>query len=166
MKQFVRAVDAFSEWSGRWVALIILPLVYVVLHEVVARKLFNAPTTWAFEVTVYLYGAHFMLGMGYTLLYDRHVRIDIIVLQMPERVQLWLRVITFFLIFVPFVCALSWAAINYALESWQQWEHSWSAWKPPLYPYKTVMPVAMLMLLVQGVANFIRDCYKLKGESV
>ena len=166
MKKFVRAVDAFSEWSGRWVALLILPLVYVVLHEVIARKVFNAPTMWAFEVTVYLYGAHFMLGMGYTLLYDRHVRIDIIVLQMPARAQLWLRVITFVLIFVPFVCALSWAAIHYALESWQQWERSWSAWKPPLYPYKTVMPVALLMLLAQGIANFIRDCYKLKGETV
>ncbi|MFZ5586479.1 MAG: TRAP transporter small permease subunit [Thermodesulfobacteriota bacterium] len=166
MKKFVRAVDAFSEFCGRWVALLILPLVYVVLHEVIARKIFNAPTMWAFEVTVYLYGAHFMLGMGYTLLYDRHVRIDIIVLQMPARVQLWLRVITFWLIFIPFVCALSWAAINYALESWQQWERSWSAWKPPLYPYKTVMPVALLMLLAQGVANFVRDSYKLKGEEV
>lgn len=162
MSKLVQAVDAFNEWFGRWVALLILPLIYVVLHEVIARKIFNAPTTWAFEVTVYLYGAHFMLGMAYTLLYDRHVRIDIIVLQLPQRAQLWLRVITFLLIFVPFVGALSWAAINYALESWQQWEHSWSAWKPPLYPYKTVMPVALILLLLQGVANFIKDIRKLR----
>lgn len=162
MNKLVQAVDAFNEWFGRWVALLILPLIYVVLHEVVARKVFNAPTAWAFEVTVYLYGAHFMLGMAYTLLYDRHVRIDIIVLQLPQRAQLWLRLITFLLIFTPFVGALSWAAINYALESWQQWEHSWSAWKPPLYPYKTVMPVALLLLLLQGVANFIKDIRKLR----
>jgi len=162
MNKLVQAIDAFNEWFGRWVALLILPLIYVVLHEVIARKIFNAPTTWAFEVTVYLYGAHFMLGMAYTLLYDRHVRIDIIVLQLPQRAQLWLRVITFLLIFVPFVGALSWAAINYALESWQQWEHSWSAWKPPLYPYKTVMPVALILLLLQGVANFIKDIRKLR----
>jgi TRAP-type mannitol/chloroaromatic compound transport system permease small subunit len=162
MSKLVQAVDAFNEWFGRWVALLILPLIYVVLHEVIARKIFNAPTTWAFEVTVYLYGAHFMLGMAYTLLYDRHVRIDIIVLQLPQRAQLWLRVITFLLIFLPFVGALSWAAINYALESWQQWEHSWSAWKPPLYPYKTVMPVALILLLLQGVANFIKDIRKLR----
>lgn len=162
MSKLVQAIDAFNEWFGRWVALLILPLIYVVLHEVIARKIFNAPTTWAFEVTVYLYGAHFMLGMAYTLLYDRHVRIDIIVLQLPQRAQLWLRVITFLLIFVPFVGALSWAAVNYALESWQQWEHSWSAWKPPLYPYKTVMPVALILLLLQGVANFIKDIRKLR----
>lgn len=162
MNKLVQAIDAFNEWFGRWVALLILPLIYVVLHEVIARKIFNAPTTWAFEVTVYLYGAHFMLGMAYTLLYDRHVRIDIIVLQLPQRAQLWLRVITFLLIFVPFVGALSWAAVNYALESWQQWEHSWSAWKPPLYPYKTVMPVALILLLLQGVANFIKDIRKLR----
>lgn len=163
MNKFARAVDAFNEWFGSWVALLILPLIYVVLHEVVARKVFNAPTAWAFEVTVYLYGAHFMLGMAYTLLYDRHVRIDIIVLQLPERVQLWLRLATFCLIFVPFVGALSWAAVIYAFESWSQWEHSWSAWKPPLYPYKTVMPVALLLLLAQGAANFVKDVRKLRG---
>ena len=163
MNKLVQAVDAFNEWFGRGVALLILPLIYVVLHEVVARKIFNSPTSWAFEVTVYLYGAHFMLGMAYTLLYDRHVRIDIIVLQLPQRAQLWLRLITFCVIFVPFVGALSWAAVNYALESWAQLEHSWSAWKPPLYPYKTVMPVALLLLLLQGVANFVKDVRKLRG---
>lgn len=165
MGKFASSVDAFNEVLGRWVALLILPLIYVVLHEVVARKVFNAPTSWAFEVTVYLYGAHFMLGMAYTLLYDRHVRIDIIVLMLPERIQLWLRVATFILIFVPFVGALTWAALLYAGESWAQWEHSWSAWKPPLYPYKTVMPVALLLLLVQGLANFVKDIQKLKGRA-
>ena len=164
MKRLVRAIDAFNDWAGRWVALIILPLAFVVTYEVVARKVFNAPTNWAFEMTVYLYGAHFMLGMGYTLLHDRHVRIDIIVLQMPQRVQLWLRLITFLVIFLPFVGCLSYASIMYAANSWAQWELSSSAWKPPLYPYKTVMPVALIMLLVQGVANFIRDIGKLGGR--
>jgi len=166
MKSFVRAIDGFNERFGRVVALLILPLIFVVLYEVMARKVFEAPTTWAFEVTVYLYGAHFMLGMAYTMLYDRHVRIDIIVIQFPEKVQLYLRVITFLIIFVPFVGAMSIASIDYALNSWVTLEHSWSAWKPPLYPYKTVMPVGLLLLFVQGVACFIRDVYKLKGEEV
>ncbi|MFH1060657.1 MAG: TRAP transporter small permease subunit [Pseudomonadota bacterium] len=165
MKKFLACIDGFNEVFGRWVALLILPLIYVVMHEVIARKVFNAPTAWAFEVTVYLYGAHFMLGMAYTLLYDRHVRIDIIVLQLPQRVQAWLRCITFVIIFAPFVGALTWAAILYAGDSWAQWEHSWSAWKPPLYPYKTVMPVALILLLVQGVSNFVKDVQKLRGQN-
>ena len=166
MKAIVRIIDRINERAGRLTALLILPLVFVVLYEVVARKVFNAPTTWAFEVTVWLYGAHFMLAMGYTYLYDRHVRIDVIVLQFPQKVQLWLRIITFVIIFVPFVGALSWAAVEYAASSWSMAEHSWSAWKPPLYPYKTVMPVALILLLIQGLANFIRDIYKLRGEDV
>jgi len=165
-KKMARGINTFTDVTGRWLALLILPLIYVVMYEVIARKIFHAPTTWGFELTVYLYGAHFMLGMAYTLLLDRHVRIDVIVLLLPEKIQLWLRVITFVLIFVPFVGALTYASIAYAAHSWAINEHSWTAWKPPLYPYKTVMPVAMVMLLFQGFSNFIRDIYKLKGEDI
>ena len=166
MKKFVHAVDALNKFVGRWFCLLILPLIFVVMYEVVLRRLFNRPTTWAFEMTVYFYGAHYMFGMGVTYLFDRHVRIDIIALQFPQKVQLWLRILTFIFIFLPFVGALTYASISYAAHSWAVWEHSWSAWKPPLYPYKTVMPVTLFLLLVQGVATFIRDIYKLKGEEI
>jgi TRAP-type mannitol/chloroaromatic compound transport system permease small subunit len=166
MKKFVRAVDAFDEFFGRYVALLILPLVFVVVYEVVSRKVFHAPTVWAFEVTVWLYGAHFMLGAAYTHLHDRHVRIDILSQRLPTKVQTWLSLITFVVLFVPFVGGLSYASFIYAAHSWAQAEHSWSAWKPPLYPYKTVMPIGFVLLLVQGVARFIRDIYRLKGEEI
>ncbi|MBI5252750.1 MAG: TRAP transporter small permease subunit [Desulfomonile tiedjei] len=166
MKKFVRAVDAFNEFFGRYVALLILPLVFVVCYEVVARKLFRSPTIWAFEVTVWLYGAHFLLGAAYTYLHDRHVRIDILSQKLPSRVQVWLSIITFVFIFVPFVGCLSYAAVMYAAHSWAGWEHSWSAWKPPLYLYKTVMPVGLILLFVQGLAKFVRDIYRLKGEEI
>jgi TRAP-type mannitol/chloroaromatic compound transport system permease small subunit len=166
MKWFVRTVDRINEFLGRWIALLILPLIFVVVYEVVARRLFHSPTVWAFEVTVWLYGAHFMLGAAYTHLYDRHVRIDIVAQQLPTRIRLWLNVITFLIIFLPFVGCLTYASVMYAEHSWSVGEHSWSAWKPPLYPYKTVMPVAMIMLLIQGFANFFRDIYRLKGEEI
>jgi len=91
------------------------------------RKVFNAPTTWVFEVTVYLYGFNYMMAMGTVMKYDKHVRIDIITLQLPQRIQLYLRLITFWLVFVPFVGAMLYAGIEYAAKSWMQWEHSWSA---------------------------------------
>ena len=166
MKKFVRAVDAFNEFFGKYVALLILPLVFVVVYEVVMRKVFMSPTNWAFEMTVYLYGAHFMLGAAYTHLHDRHVRIDIISQRFPEKVRLWISILTFLFIFLPFVGCLSYAAVGYAAHSWMAWEHSWSAWKPPLFPYKTVMPVAKILLLIQGFAKFIRDIYSLKGEEI
>lgn len=166
MKKFVRAVDAFNEFFGKYVALLVLPLVFVVVYEVVARKVFHAPTVWAFEVTVWLYGAHFMLGAAYTHLHDRHVRIDILSHQLPEKVQIWLSLITFVFIFIPFVGCLSYASVVYAAHAWSISEHSWSAWKPPLYPFKTVMPVGLILLLIQGLAKFIRDIYRLKGEEI
>jgi len=166
MKKFVHAVDAFTEFTGNWFSLLILPMTFVVMYEVVARKVFHAPTRWGFEMTVFLYGAHFMLGMAITYLYDRHVRIDVILLQLPEKVQLWLRILTFIFIFLPFVGALTIGSIKYAAHSWSICEHSWSAWKPPLYPYKTVLPVSFILLMVQGFANFFRDIYKLKGEEI
>ena len=166
MKKFVRAVDAFNEFIGRNVALLILPLVFVVVYEVVARKAFQSPTIWAFEVTVWLYAAHFMLGAAYTHLHDRHVRIDILSQKLPERVQIWLSVITFVVLFLPFVGGMTYASIVYAAHSWSMWEHSWSAWKPPLYWFKTVMPIGFTFLFLQGLSRFIRDIYRLKGEEI
>ena len=166
LKQFVHVVDAINEKVGRIIAYALVPLTIVVAYEVLMRKVFNAPTVWAFEVTVYLYGLHYMMSMGTVMKYDKHIRIDIITLQLPERIQLYLRLITFWLVFVPFVGAMLWAGTEYAAKSWMQLEHSWSAWKPPLYPYKTVIPVALALLFVQGFANFIRECYLLKGEKI
>ncbi len=166
MKKIARAISAANDTLGRFFSLLILPLIFVVMYEVIARKIFHAPTSWGFELTIYIYGAHFMLGMAYTLLLDRHVRIDVIVMQLSEKVQLWLRIITFVIIFIPFVGALTYAAIVFAAESWSILELSSTAWKPPIYPFKTIMPIAMLLLLAQGIANFIRDIYKLKGESI
>jgi len=166
MKKFVRAVDAFNEFFGKYVALLIVPLVFVVVYEVIARKVFRSPTIWAFEVTVWLYAAHFMLGAAYTHLHDRHVRIDILSQKLPQKVQLWLSVITFLFLFVPFIGGLSYASTVYAAHSWAGGEHSWSAWKPPLYPFKTVMPLGFIFLFLQGLANFFRDIYKLRGEEI
>ncbi len=166
MKRFVRAVDSFNEYFGRAVALLMLPLVFVVVYEVIARKVFRAPTIWAFEMTVYLYGAHFMLGAAYTYLHNRHVKIDILSSKLPDKVQTVLSILTFLFIFVPFVGALTYASIKYAAHSWSVWEHSWSAWKPPLFLYKSVMPVALILLFIQGLSKFIRDIYLLKGEEI
>jgi len=166
LKKFVRAVDALNTAIGRFTALLLIPLTAVVFYEVLMRKIFNAPTSWAFEMTIYIYGFHFMMAMGVTYLHDKHVRIDVITLQLPSKAQLVLRLITFWIIFLPFVGAMLWAGTEYAAKSWMQWEHSWSAWKPPLYPFKTIIPVSLLLLLLQGMANFIREWYQLKGEDI
>jgi len=163
MDKLLRTIDSANENAGRLVAYLILPLVAVVIYEVFMRRVLNMPTTWAFDMTTYLYGGHFMLGLGYCMLYDRHVRIDVIAEQFPGNIQLWLRIITFWILFVPYLFALSYASVEFALDSWLQWERGQNTWRPPVYIVKTVMPVAGLLLLFQGFSNFIKDWRKLKG---
>ncbi len=163
MDSLLRLIDDVNEHAGRWVAYLILPMIFVVMYEVILRRLFNAPTTWAFDMTTYIYAGHFMLGLGYVLLHERHVRIDVISQQFPNKMQLWLRIITFWILFVPYMAALCYGGVEFALESWIQWERGQNTWRPPLYIVKTIIPVAAFMLAAQGFSNFIKDVRKLKG---
>jgi TRAP-type mannitol/chloroaromatic compound transport system permease small subunit len=136
----------------------------VVGYEVLMRKVFMAPTEWAFDMTVYLYGAHFLLGFGYTLLHKGHVRVDVIYQQFPSRARLWLRIVTSLLLFVPFVSLLAYASWDYALESWAQFERGQSTWRPPVYLVKSVMPLGVTLLLAQGISNLAADLRRLAGR--
>ena len=139
----------------------ILVLVLVTVYEVIMRRVFDRPTVWGFELSTYLYGIFFMLALGYTHSVKGHVAIDIIEERFSPRVRVLLRSLCFFLFFVPFVGVLWWQSVKFAATSWVQWEHSWTPWRPPLYPIKTVLPVAFGLLLLQGVADFLRDVERL-----
>ena len=158
-----KPINAINEYVGYYASFIIIPLIAVVIYEVFMRKVLNMPTTWAFDMTTYIYGAHFMLGLGYCMLYDHHVRIDVIAQSFPDKVQLWLRIITFWLLFTPYILALTYASVDFSLESWSMWEHGQNTWRPPVYLVKTVMPFTVAILLFQGVSNFINDWKALRG---
>src|SRR3990170_2565117 len=131
----IRLIDAITAWSGERVRWLIIPLVGALSYEVFARYLFNAPTVWAFEITYMLYGSHFMLGAAYALYEGAHIRTDIFYSRFPVRWQ-------------------------DAVESWRILERSdASTWRPPLYPLKTVIPVAALLLLIQAVSEFLKSLY-------
>lgn len=163
MDEAQNPINAISETVGFYASFLILPLIGVVIYEVFMRKTLNMPTTWAFDVTNYIYGAHFMLGLGYCMLYDRHVRIDIVAQQFPNRVQMWLKVITFWILFVPYVLALTYAAVDFSLDAWAMWERGQNTWRPPVYLVKSVMPFAAAILLFQGFSNFVNDWKQLRG---
>ena len=163
VEKAVKPINAINEYVGYYASFLIIPLIGVVVYEVFMRKVLNMPTTWAFDMTNYIYGTHFMLGLGYCMLYDRHVRIDIIAQQFPSRVQVWLRVISFWILFVPYVLALSYASVDFALDAWAMWERGQNTWRPPVYLVKSIMPFATAILLWQGFANFVNDWKQLRG---
>jgi len=164
----IRVIDSISDRIGRLFAWLIIPLVGGLSYEVFARYLFGAPTVWAYDTTYMLYGSHFMLGAGYTLLRKGHIRTDIFYNNFSPRTQGAIDATLYLLFFFPGIIYFLWAGAAEAVHSWTLLERSdASPWRPPLYPFKTVIPVAAFLLLLQGIAEFFKSLHAArKGEWV
>ena len=157
LKTILKGFDGVSEWSGRIFVWLIIPLTAVVVFEVISRRVFNAPHIWATEVTNYLYGPHFMLAAAYTLLYKSHVSIDIIYGRFSPRTRGILDIFTYLVFFFPFCIIVFYQGIVFAQTSWSIGETSESAALRIVPLVKTVIPVTFGLILIQGLANFIRS---------
>jgi TRAP-type mannitol/chloroaromatic compound transport system permease small subunit len=157
LKKFLKGVDQISEWSGRIFMWLIIPLTIIVVFEVISRRFLNVPHIWAPEVIDFIYGPHFMLVAAYTLLYRAHVSIDIIYQRFRPRVRGLLDVFTHLVFYFPFCIIVFYQGIVYAKTSWSIGETSESAALTIVPLVKTVIPVTFALLLLQGLANFIRS---------
>jgi len=167
LKTFLKGLDSVSEWSGRVFIWLIVPLTSVVVFEVISRRVFNAPHIWATEVTDFLYGPHFMLVASYALLYGSHVRVDVIYSRLSLRVRGILDCFTYLVFFFPFCIIVFTNGILFAYTSWSIGETSESAALTIVPLVKTVIPVTLALLLIQGLANFIRSIYiVVKGKGI
>ena len=148
MRKYIFYMDKVSDWSGKIVCWLIVPLVLGTVYDVIMRYAFQAPTKWAYELTWMEYGTFFRL----------HVRVDVLYNQSPKRVQAWFDTLMYLFIFPPLYFILIKHSISYAADAWMIWEHSsLSYWQPPLYPIKTVMPVAFILMFLQGISEFIKQ---------
>lgn len=152
---FSKGVDFINEWVGRLVCFFVVPLTLVMVYEVFVRFI-SQPTTISFELSNFIYGAHFMLLGGYGLLKGVHVTIDVISSRFSRRVQTIFMLISYFFMFFPYMIVLVYYGFEYAAEAWSINEMSWSLWGPPLYPIKSVIPMAAMLLLLQGVSEVIK----------
>jgi TRAP-type mannitol/chloroaromatic compound transport system permease small subunit len=153
-----RAIDAFSTWSGKVFAWLVIPLMLGLTYEVVARYVFDAPTIWAYDTSYMLYGTHFMLGAGYTLLRRGHIRTDFFYEAWPVRRQALIDAVCYLFFFFPglfFFLLASWDAAYHSVLIRETSEAS--AWRPVIYPFKLVMPVTAVLLLIQGVSEFVKS---------
>ena len=167
MKKILGFIDSISEWTGRIFGWVILILMLLVVFEVIMRRFIGKPTDWSFEVTIQFYALHFMIVAAYGLLHNSHVSVDIIYTNFGPRTKAWIDVVTYCLFFFPFIIILIKEGIPYAANSWATHERSWSAFAPPLYYVKTVIPATAILLLLQGAAIFIRQLYfGIKGEEL
>lgn len=159
-RRIIYLLDQISIWSGKIFSWLIIPMVLALSYEVFARYLFNAPTLWAYDITYMLYGSHFMLGASYTLAKQGHIRTDFFYRLWPIRWQGMVDSILYVCCFFPALTLWLWASSEYAVISWDREEVAiTSPWKPPIYPFKTVMPVTTVLLLLQGLAELAKSLY-------
>ena len=157
MQKALLFVDRLSTWVGQAFSWFIVALTLHVTWEVFRRYALDSPRPWAFDVMIYFYGALFMMAGAYTLSKNGHVRGDILYGFFRPRTQATIDLILYIVFFLPGVFALTWAGYFYAADSWRINEHSTITYEgPPLYPFKTVIPLAGAILLLQGVVEIIR----------
>jgi TRAP-type mannitol/chloroaromatic compound transport system permease small subunit len=153
----IRVADEVSTWTGKVTSWLIVALMLVVCAEVFKRYILNAPTSWIYDANNMMYGTLFMMCGAYTLAQGGHVRGDFLYGSFRPRTQATLDLVLYLTFFLPGVLALLYAGWGYAADSWRINEHSnVTAEGPPVYHFKTVIPVAGVLVLVQGLAEIVR----------
>jgi len=163
VQRFLNTVDTISAWFGKAAAWLIVGLMLLVCAEVFKRYIMNMPTAWIFDASNMLYGSLFMLAGAYALAQNAHVRGDFLYSSMRPRTQAALDVVLYIVFFLPGIMALLYAGYDYAALSWRINEHSnVTAECPPVYYFKTVIPVAGALVMLQGLAEIVRCVVCLK----
>jgi len=168
LKRLVNTIDSISELSGsigKWFALL---LVLAGTYETVSRHFFNAPTIWAYDTLCMSGGALYLLGASYDYLHDAHTRVDLFFNMLSPRKQAFMNVVCSLIFFFPLTLIMFKLAFSWAVRAWRIKEVFFqSFWYPPAGPYRTIFAIGLFLLILQGVANFIRDFYFLiRGETL
>ena len=158
MLRVAGAIDRFTERSGVVLAWLIAPLMAAVAWEVIARYAFNAPTSWAYETIYMLYATMFMLGAAYALRAGAHIRTDFLWEKWSPRTQAAIEVVGYGAFFLPGMALFFLSGAEATWHALITDERSAdTAWFPPLWPLKALVPLSALLLLVQGVAELLKS---------
>ena len=157
MQKALLFVDKVSTWVGRAFSWLIVLLTVFISWEVFSRYALDAPHAWAFDAMIMMYGTLFMMAGAYTLAQNGHVRGDVLYGFFRPRTQASIDLVLYIVFFIPGIIALTYAGYYYAGDSWRINEHSnITSEGPPIYPFKTVIPVAGAFVLLQGIVEIVR----------
>jgi TRAP-type mannitol/chloroaromatic compound transport system permease small subunit len=158
--RFVYTIEGLSVWVGRAFGWCILILTLSVSYEVFVRYVLNSPTVWSMDMMIQMYGALFLMAGPYALAQDAHVRGDFIYRLFPVKIQASLDMTLYILFFFPGMIALFWFGWEIAADSWRYKEVSWnSPARIQIYFFKTLIPIAGFLLILQGMAEIVR-CFR------
>jgi len=170
LKNFIKKIEHFTKWQGYIFCWLIFPLVFVLVYEVISRFIFGSPTIWAYDLTYLLFGSFCFLGGAYTLLTEGHLRVDVIYNKFSPKNKNIIEAINYVIFFFPVMIVCLYFGSTAFWRSWIMREQgSYGIWSPVIYPYRAVIPISMLFLSFQGIANFIRCIlfiFKKEGEKI
>ena len=166
MAKTITSIDKFSKWVGNIVCWILMPLILAMTYEVIMRKLFLAPTIWAYDISRFLYGALFMLGAAYALSRGVHIRADFLYRNFKVKnqglIDFWLYILFYF----PGLFVFFYMTVGYVGESIRRGERGMdTTWMPYMWPIKTCLLIGIAFLLIQGVSELLKSYWaSKKGE--
>ena len=159
----IRRVDRFADASGKLLSLSMLWLVATIVYECFSRYLFNSPTIWVLESSYMTNGAAFMLGCAYTLYKGAHVRTDMLWQGYSERKKGWVDLGSYVLFFYPVLITLTVISVDDVWYSFSINELSeQTPWRPILWPFRAAIPLAALLLMIQGVSEVLKCCFQIR----
>jgi TRAP-type mannitol/chloroaromatic compound transport system permease small subunit len=158
MNLFLRIIDGISVWTGKLISWVVLIVVVFVIYEIIMRHFFHLPTLWVSESMVFGCGVTYVLGAAWALKENRHVRIDLVYGRLNPRQRAVMDAVTF-AFFALYLSVFLWATTKYAWRSVLLGETSGSPWNPPVYPIKVALAVGVTLLILQGIAKFVRDLH-------
>jgi len=161
----IRLIDGLNEVVGKIVSWVAVLFAGLIIYDVVLRYAFNAPTLWAFDLTKSLFGFYFILLGGYALRHQAHVRVDLVTSALTPTPRRIVEIIGYPIFFFPFAWVFVEQSYIFALRSWTQGETTYGAIQMPVYPVKIAMAVAAVLLLLQGISEFIKLLLNKTGES-
>lgn len=160
MARTIVGIDTVSFWVGRAICWITLPLLGVMVYEIFMRYVFVAPTLWAYDLSRMLYGAMFMLGAGYALSKGVHIRADFIYRNWSARNQGLIDAALYILFYFPGLLVFLWTSTDFAMDAWVRDERGMdTSWMPPVAPIKSVLPIGIALLIMQGVSELLKSVY-------
>ena len=156
LKTLMTIIDKVNDRVGNLLSYFLFLFFVLLLMEVILRYFFNSPTVWANELAQMLFGSYAIMAGGYILRIGGHVNVDILYSRLTRKSRAALDIVTSLLFFL-FCGMLLIYGGSLAWDSLSRFEHSQSAWNPPLYPAKLMIPLAAFLLILQGLAKLIRD---------
>jgi len=168
LKKFINFIDRVSYWSGQFVSVAAIVMVAIIAYDVIMRYAFRAPTIWQYDLSYMMGGSIVMLGTAYVHSQRKHVRVDIFYNLFPEKTRLTIDIVCTLIFFFPLLIGLIYIGGEHTIHAWKVNEFSEVGfWRPRMWPFRSVIPIGLSLLLLQGLVNFIRDSYKLiKGKEL